>query len=553
MLSEEQIKELRDSIDLSKIISRNVKLQKRGNNLIGLCPFHSEKTPSFNVNDNDGFYHCFGCGAHGDAISFIRNLEGKSFIEALETIADMSGLKIPLNNLENENIFNEKRQLLEIISLSSSFYSSNLFSNDGSVAMKYIKSRGLNDDSINKFKIGYSTQFGLKKYLNERGYKDDLIFKAGLLRNNKNNEMQEVFRGRLIFPIFDKKNNIIGFGGRALYNSKVKYINSPNSMIFQKSDILYGISHLQKDILKDNLLLIVEGYIDVISIFQSKVAQAVAPLGTAITVSQIESIWKKNKKPVVCLDGDVAGENAAWRFINKVLPIIKTGFEIKFAWLPKNMDPDEMLNNSKEEFVHIIKNPQSLIDTIWNILQKKYDPINPDTRALLWSEVKKTVNLINDKNLKQSYADEVYKRINESRNNNKIINTNIQRSFTNSKKIRAFIGKNNLLDAVFLILLSHPKLALDYSEELVRIDFNNKIKNKILLILLDMIITKQDLDKIEFSNYLKKNNLIDTVNNLDTKSIIKWIGYNPSKKTFNEIKDNFSDLLNRNFNYKQRI
>ena len=553
MLSEEQIKELRDSIDLSKIISRNVKLQKRGNNLIGLCPFHSEKTPSFNVNDNDGFYHCFGCGAHGDAISFIRNLEGKSFIEALETIADMSGLKIPLNNLENENIFNEKRQLLEIISLSSSFYSSKLFSNDGSVAMKYIKSRGLNDDSINKFKIGYSTQFGLKKYLNERGYKDDLIFKAGLLRNNKNNEMQEVFRGRLIFPIFDKKNNVIGFGGRALYNSKAKYINSPNSIIFQKSDILYGISHLQRDILKDNPLLIGEGYIDVISIFQSKVAQAVAPLGTAITVSQIESIWKKNKKPVVCLDGDVAGENAAWRFINKVLPIIKTGFEIKFAWLPKNMDPDEMLNNSKEEFVHIIKNPKSLIDTIWNILQKKYDPINPDTRALLWSEVKKTVNLINDKNLKQSYVDEVYKRINESRNNNKIINTNIQRSFTNSKKIRAFIGKNNLLDAVFLILLSHPKLALDYSEELVRIDFNNKIKNKILLILLDMIITKQDLDKIEFSNYLKENNLFDTVNNLDTQSIIKWIGYNPSKKTFNEIKDNFSDLLNRNFNYKQRI
>ena len=163
------------------------------------------------------------------------------------------------------------------------------------------------------------------------------------------------------------------------------------------------------------------------------------------------------------------------------------------------------------------------------------------------------MNLINDKNLKQSYADEVYKRINESRNNNKIINTNIQRSFTNSKKIRAFIGKNNLLDAVFLILLSHPKLALDYSEELVRIDFNNKIKNKILLILLDMIITKQDLDKIEFSNYLVENNLIDTVNNLDTQSIIKWIGYNPSKKTFNEIKDNFSDLLNRNFNYKQRI
>ena len=552
MLSDEQIKVIRDSIDLSKIISRNVKLQNRGNNLLGLCPFHNEKTPSFNVNDEEGFYHCFGCGAHGDVISFIRNFEGKSFIEALETIADIAGLKLPSNNLENDNILNEKQRLLEINNLSSSFYSTNLFSKEGSNALNYIKSRGLDDETLNKFKIGYSPQYGLKKFLNDRGYNDDLIFKAGLLRKNSSNEMQEVFKGRLIFPIFDIKNNTLGFGARALFNSKAKYINSPNSTIFQKSQILYGISHLQREYLKDNPILIVEGYMDVISIFQSKTAQAIAPLGTSITENQIENIWKINKKPILCLDGDNAGENAAWRFINKVLPIIKTGFEVTFVWLPKNRDPDQMINNSKEEFISIIDSPKTLIDTIWDILQKKHDLTNPDTRALLWSEAKKTVNLINDTNLKQSYSDEVYKRISESRNKN-INNINSKRSFASSNKIKKFIGEKNLLDAIFLILINHPKLALDYSEELVKIDFNNKTKNKILLILLDMIITNQDLDKIEFINYLKEKDLIESINNIGAKAIIKWIGYNPSEKKINEIKYNFSDLLKRKLFNKQRI
>ena len=552
MLSDEQIKEIRDSIDLSRIISRKVKLQKRGNNFLGLCPFHNEKTPSFNVNDQEGFYHCFGCGAHGDVISFIRNFEGKSFIEALETIADISGLKMPLNNLENGNILNEKKNLLEITNLSSSFYSRNLFSKEGSTALNYVKSRGLDDEILKKFKIGYSPKFGLKKFLNDQGYNDDLIHKAGLLRKNEDNEMQEVFKGRLIFPIFDVKNNTIGFGARALFNSKAKYINSPNSTIFQKSQILYGISHLQKEYLKDKSLLIVEGYMDVISIFRSKIAQSIAPLGTSITENQIENIWRINKKPILCLDGDNAGENAAWRFIIKVLPIIKTGFEITFVWLPKNRDPDQMINNSKEEFISMINSPQSLIDTIWSILQKKHDPTNPDTRALLWSEAKKTVNLINDSNLKQSYFDEVYKRINESRNN-QINYSRSQKSFANHKKIKTFIGENNLIDAIFYILINHPKLALDYSEELVKIDFNNKNKNKILLILLDMIITNQDLDKMEFIDYLKEKDLIESINNLDEKLIIKWIGYNPSEKKINEIKYNFSDLLKRKLINKQRI
>ena len=552
MLSDEQIKEIRDSIDLSRIISRKVKLQKKGNNFLGLCPFHNEKTPSFNVNNEGGFYHCFGCGAHGDVISFIRNFEGKSFIEALETIADISGLKMPLNNLENGNILNEKKNLLEITNLSSSFYSRNLFSKEGSTALNYVKSRGLDDEILKKFKIGYSPKFGLKKFLNDQGYNDDLIHKAGLLRKNEDNEMQEVFKGRLIFPIFDVKNNTIGFGARALFNSKAKYINSPNSTIFQKSQILYGISHLQKEYLKDKSLLIVEGYMDVISIFRSKIAQSIAPLGTSITENQIENIWRINKKPILCLDGDNAGENAAWRFIIKVLPIIKTGFEITFVWLPKNRDPDQMINNSKEEFISMINSPQSLIDTIWSILQKKHDPTNPDTRALLWSEAKKTVNLINDSNLKQSYFDEVYKRINESRNN-QINYSRSQKSFANHKKIKTFIGENNLIDAIFYILINHPKLALDYSEELVKIDFNNKNKNKILLILLDMIITNQDLDKMEFIDYLKEKDLIESINNLDEKLIIKWIGYNPSDKKINEIKYNFSDLLKRKLINKQRI
>ena len=297
-----------------------------------------------------------------------------------------------------------------------------------------------------------------------------MMIKAGMLRSYENNAYQEVFRNRIIFPIFDKRNNVIAFGARALFNSKAKYINSPNTNLFQKSKNLYGISHLKNQDTNTKRLLIVEGYMDVITIYQTKIALSVAPLGTAISEQQIELIWDLNKKPILCLDGDSAGEMAAWRFINRLMPLIKIGYEVSFAWLPKGKDPDEMLRNSEyDKFLEIISNPRTLIETIWDILLKKHDISNVDARALLWAEAKEIVKKIKDNNLNKAYSDEIYKIINSSRN----INNNFSLNF---KSERPYIGRQTLLDSILLFLTLYPKLALDYSEQLVKLSFNDTVR-----------------------------------------------------------------------------
>ena len=374
-----------------------------------------------------------------------------------------------------------------------------------------------------------------------------MMIKAGMLRSYENNAYQEVFRNRIIFPIFDKRNNVIAFGARALFNSKAKYINSPNTNLFQKSKNLYGISHLKNQDTNTKRLLIVEGYMDVITIYQTKIALSVAPLGTAISEKQIELIWDLNKKPILCLDGDSAGEMAAWRFINRLMPLIKIGYEVSFAWLPKGKDPDEMLRNSEyDKFLEIISNPRTLIETIWDILLKKHDISNVDARALLWAEAKEIVKKIKDNNLNKAYSDEIYKIINSSRN----INNNFSLNF---KSERPYIGRQTLLDSILLFLTLYPKLALDYSEQLVKLNFNNKSKNKILLILLDMIITNENLDRTEFNNHLKTIGLNNILSNINTASIIKRIGYDPLLLDKDKIEKHFSSLLERVLAENKRI
>ena len=546
MLSDEFVKEIRGSVSLSNIINRKVKLVKKGKNFLGLCPFHKEKTPSFNVNDEEGYYHCFGCGAHGDSISFVRNFENKSFIEAIRTISEISGIKIPTNNAENIVISNERKTLSKIIDLTTKFYSEKLFSSNGKDALSYIKSRGLNDLTIKSFKIGYAPQIGLKEYLKHQGFNEEIMIKAGLLRVDKNNNLNEIFRNRLIFPILDKKNFPIAFGARAMFASKAKYLNSPNSLLFQKSETLYGISHLNKDKFYSKPLLIVEGYMDVISIFQSKIANALAPLGTTISENQVQTIWNLNIKPLVCLDGDKAGETAAWRLINKILPILKIGHEISFVWLPKNKDPDDMLRNSNNvEFLNIINDPMSLIDTIWAILKNKYDIEKPDTKAQLWAEAKKTVSLIKDTNLRQTYSDEVFKKIKNSRESNY--------NYIKTSYARPSTGKKSLLNSIFIILMYHPQLALDFSEYIVRLDFKNNFKNKIVLILIDMIIKHPNIDIIEFNNHLTTVDLGHIIKNIDLEIVKKRIGYDPSKTKTKNVRDNFSVLINKVLDEDKRI
>ena len=548
MLSDVFIAEIRNSVSLLTIVQHKVKLIKRGKNHVGLCPFHSEKTPSFHVIEDQGNYHCFGCGAHGDIISFIRQTETLTFMEAIEKIAQISGIIIPtLDNFDNKE-YSKRKTILKILDIAATYFSNELELPSGRNANKYLMDRGVNKKLRLEFRIGYAPSEGLKSKLISAGFNENQILEAGLIKRLENsNKIIDIFRNRIIFSIFDNRKQVIAFGARALFETNAKYINSPNTELFKKSNTLYGLSQFKEMKTITGKLLVVEGYMDVISINKTNIASAVAPLGTAISEKQIDLIWSLNKKPILCFDGDKAGKLAAWRFIKRVIPILKVGLEVCFCLLPEGKDPDDMIqNNEIEDFKKVIESPSSLIDTIWLMLLEKYDISNVDSKANLWMEAKNLVREFNDKTLKNAYFDEVSYRIRLMRS----------KAFSNLNKRennRPSVGKEELNNALLSILYHHPKLALDHSEQLLQLNIKDESKCKMISLLLDLIITNETLDRDEFYNHLNSCGLGYLSKSFNDPSVIRRIGFNPADFKTELIEDKFIDLLNHALKVFTRI
>ena len=546
-LQEGFIEELQSAVLLSSIIDKKVKLTKRGQNFTGLCPFHSEKTPSFNVIDDKGYYHCFGCGAHGDAISFIRNTENLGFIEAIEKIANIAGIKVPNFNSLNGSTAKTKTSLLKLLNTAATYFSRELKSKSGQKAIEYLKSRGVGNNLIGEYFIGYAPINGIKHKLLDNGFFEKDLIEAGLIRKSeKTTKPIDIFRDRVIFTIFNERKEVIGFGGRSMFESKIKYINSPNSEIFQKSKILYGLPHAKEEKKTGKKLLIVEGYMDVISIRKTDFAVAVSSLGTALSEIQIKLIWKVNDKPIICFDGDKAGKAAAWRFIKRVIPILNIGKEVYFSWLPEGKDPDNMINNGEEEkFKNIINASIPLIDAIWKILLEKYDISNINSRAAMWVESKNVVQEIQDNTLRRAYLDEVYNKINLMRQNSKNASNHF---FIKRPKT----GISTLHNSILSILINHPTLGLDYSEQLLMLKIKDKSKNLFLSSLLDQLIINQTLDREDVYNHLKVLNLIHLIEELSDESLYRRIGFNPAHLSLEKIETKFRNLLEHALNSLRR-
>ena len=550
-IPEGYIEEIRNSIKLSSIVQNKVKLIKKGKNFVGLCPFHNEKTPSFNILDDEGFYHCFGCGAHGDLISFIRNTENLGFIEAVEKISSLAGIKLPSNYQYDNSHYTNKKNLIKLINIASDYYFEQLYSYNGKQALSYLKSRGLDDEIIKKFKLGFAPKTGLKTFILTSGFNNLQMIEAGLLRKKESsNEEIEVFKDRIMFSIFNIKKDVIAFGGRALFKTSAKYINSPNTELFFKSSNLYGLSHARELYRETNKLLVVEGYMDVISINKSRIAAAVSPLGTSISDKQIQIIWSISNKPILCFDGDTAGKTAAWRFIKKVIPLITIGYEISFAWLPKGKDPDEMIQNGQQnELVKVIDQSSTLIETIWSMLLDQFDSNNVDARAKIWKESKDLVYQIKDKTLQRAYIDEVDKFINLMRKNN-----DIQIKENKFKQIqRPKVGIQILYKTILSILVHHPNLALDYAEQIIKLDIKDLNYKKIISLLLDLVIENDTLDRQEFFTHLEGMNLADVYESLCESSLHRRMGFNPSDLDKETIEVKFTELLSHALNSEKNF
>ncbi|MCM1001500.1 MAG: DNA primase, partial [Wolbachia endosymbiont of Melophagus ovinus] len=312
---------------LSDIVGKKVRLTKSGDNFVGLCPFHNEKTPSFFVSNTRGSYHCFGCSAHGDVFEFVSQTEGLSFKEALERLASVAGVELP----KNLNITKESDKLFSTLSLAA-----NWFAQKKQGVMAYLRQRKISPEIIDKFKIGYAPNSGLKEYFNSSGIKDEILIDVGLINKNS----RDYFYDRLIFPIHNIAGKVIGFGGRALSSEQQpKYLNSSESQLFKKRENLYGLNLALSEIRKKQHIFVVEGYMDVIALHQAGISNTVAPLGTAISAEQIQNLWRFAKEVSICMDGDSAGRRAATRVAEFALPILKPGYPLKFVTLPSDKDP----------------------------------------------------------------------------------------------------------------------------------------------------------------------------------------------------------------------
>ena len=388
--------ELRQRLSLVDVIGRRVSLVKKGQNYWGCCPFHNEKTPSFSVNEDKGFYHCFGCGEHGDIISFVMKSENIDFKEAIKELADMAGLKIPVYQQKTQQQIESEENYVKITTESAKIYQNLLYSDSGKTALEYIKKRGFSDDMIKKYCIGYAPKGNIISS-HFSNINIDKLVTTGLVRVGDYGPY-DFFRDKLMFPIFNAHNQIVAFSGRSLDGSEPKYINTTDTELFHKRQTIFGFNFARDAIHRNNRSIIVEGQIDAIQMQNHGFPETVAPLGTALTEDHIAILCKSNRNIVFCFDGDTAGQKAAVRAATLVLPFLRDTSDIKFAFVTGGKDPDEILKNYGESAMHkIIDNAVPLIDFLWDVINKNYLINTPGGRTQAEKYLKDCISKISDK------------------------------------------------------------------------------------------------------------------------------------------------------------
>ena len=405
--SDEIIEEVRSRNDIVDVISAYVKLQKKGSSYFGLCPFHNEKSPSFSVSRKKQMYYCFGCGAGGNVFTFLMEYENYSFVEALRYLADRAGVDLPEQEYSEaeRRRADEKAVLLEIHKRAAQFYYVQLKSSQGEQAMAYLRGRQLGDDTIKAFGLGYSSKFSntLYQFLKSKGYADDMLAKSGLITMDEKHGPHDKFWNRVMFPIMDANNRVIGFGGRVMGDAKPKYLNSPETLIFDKSRNLYGLNRARTT--RKSYFLLCEGYMDVISLHQAGFTNAVASLGTALTAGHASLIRRYVQEVYLTYDSDDAGTRAALR----ALPILKdAGITAKIIRMEPYKDPDEFIKNlGAEAFEERIEKARNGFMFSLEILERDYDLKSPEGKTGFLNEAARRLGRFEEEIERNNYIEAV--------------------------------------------------------------------------------------------------------------------------------------------------
>ncbi|WP_318437234.1 DNA primase [Photobacterium leiognathi] len=376
--------------DIVDVIDARVKLKKQGKNFGACCPFHNEKTPSFSVSQEKQFYHCFGCGVHGNVLDFVMEFDRLDFVDAIEELASQLGLEVPRENDGNTTHRGpkaaDKRNYYELMGQVSQFYQSQLRTKEGEIAVDYLKGRGLSGEIVKKFSIGFiPDQWDMvRSRFGRDNESQKALVNTGMLIENDNGRRYDRFRGRVMFPIHDRRGRVIGFGGRVIGDGTPKYLNSPETDIFHKGRELYGLYEVLQTHREPEKIMVVEGYMDVVALAQFGVDYAVASLGTSTTGDHIQSLFRQTSTVVCCYDGDRAGRDAAWRAMEQALPYLTDGRQLKFMFLPDGEDPDSCIRaEGKDAFELRVNQAMPLSEFLFNSLMLQVDTTSREGKAKL--------------------------------------------------------------------------------------------------------------------------------------------------------------------------
>jgi DNA primase len=495
--------ELRDRVPISAVVGMRVTWDRRKTNAQrgdwwGCCPFHGEKTPSFHCEDRKGRYHCFGCGVSGDHFRFLTDLDGLSFPEAVERVAELAGVPMPARDAQEERREKQRASLIDVMEMAAAFFEARLQASDGAKARAYLRDRGLSSATQGAFRLGYApdSRNALKEHLAAKGVAREDIEACGLVVHGPDIPVSyDRFRDRVMFPIENSRGRVIAFGGRALSpDAPAKYLNSNDTELFHKGDVLYNFARARRAIEKDGTVIAVEGYMDTIALAQAGFAHVVAPLGTALTENQLGLLWRMAKEPVLCFDGDQAGLKAAWRAADLALPLLEAGRTLRFALLPEGQDPDDLVKTGgPDAFARVLAEARPLVDLLWSRETSGGVFDTPERRADLERRLRELSGRIRDESLRRHYGQEMRDRVHAffgaarqrqgpdgrmqgggGRPGQAAGRLAVSESLSRSALVRSTGTSMPLREAALIVALAnHPMLLDQHFEEIERLEFSS--------------------------------------------------------------------------------
>ena len=545
------IDEIKTRIKVSDIVSKKVKLASKGKEFIGLSPFSNEKTPSFTVSDEKGFYHCFSSGEHGSVFDFVMKTENLSFKEAVKKLASYAGIKIEESAYKKEDVIvqNKIKNLKDILKISSTWYHHNLKRElkTNKYLQEIFKKRNFNETIINNFCLGYAPKKNdtIYNYLKSKNFSSKDILDSGLIIiSSKNNEKFDRFNNRIIFPIYDYFSNVVGFGGKALSENQIgKYVNSPSTDVFKKGDLLFGWQQCKNNPIQKNELYIVEGYTDVISMHNAGFKNTVAPLGTAISIKQIIYSWRISKEPTLCMDGDEAGQKASKRIPELIFPYLKPGYSLNFVKLPSGEDPDSLiLSDNLKDLSLFFESKSSLVDYVWNNLIYGKNFNTPEKRAELEEEINRLTRLINDFTVKKNYKNFFREKFfQEFKFSGKKIQNKEKKEYLLNKNI---ININKITERVLIgTIILYPNLLKNVSDKFKSINFTHEKFNNIKDLIVEFFNKKKTIENLDIRATLLNSKYRRIILEIIDKSILLHAPFLKNKSNIGLILKGWDEYL----------